>query len=602
MIKRHYLKYTIICFTSVAASAAYATTFNVPGGDLKTALDDFMRESGVALMYPTAELKGIHTAGVRGELSADDALEHILAGTGFSMHRHSSGMVGIVRSDSHAENARESDTVDLAAANAPAATGAALETVTVTSSKIGGDVQSIPISITALSQEQLTTRQIAGGPDLVKEVPNLTFSKTNFTGYNIQIRGIGTQAISVTTDPAVAVALNDIPFIRNHFFEQEFYDLSQAEVLRGPQGTLYGRNATAGVVNIVTAKPSDQFESMVSADIGNYNNRRMEGMLNIPIIDDRLDMRFAGEWTKRDGYSFNEITDRPIDGRDLWSGRFSMSWKPIEALQANFVWEHFSEDDNRLRSSKQLCKTDEGPASVDGISMGDNGFDAKRSYLSQGCLPTSLYSPDAFEVPNGYSLPYLAADFYFSTISRDTNPYASMTQSRNLRVIESTLDPTYKAKNDTLEFNMNYNMTPEITFVSQTGFNQDRLWSAEDYNRFASSPHLFNYDPTDPLMIIRPDGSFCDPQLGCADRLVAEDLSDEHAWQLSQEFRVESHFTGPLNFSFGGNYLHYETEENYYVFINAITLFAAAGDSGGTGPVSVPVPPWNPGVSDNSQC
>ena len=80
----------------------------------------------------------------------------------------------------------------------------------------------------------------------MKEVPNLTFSKTNFTGYNLQIRGIGTQAISVTIDPAVAVAFNDTPFLRNHFFEQEFYDLSQVEILRGPQGTLFGRNANAG--------------------------------------------------------------------------------------------------------------------------------------------------------------------------------------------------------------------------------------------------------------------------------------------------------------------------------------------------------------------
>src|SRR6185437_7389813 len=73
----------------------------------------------------------------------------------------------------------------------------AVETVTVTSSKLGGaDVQSIPISITALSQEQLTATQTAGGPDLVKQVPNLTFTKTNFSGYSIQIRGIGTQAIS----------------------------------------------------------------------------------------------------------------------------------------------------------------------------------------------------------------------------------------------------------------------------------------------------------------------------------------------------------------------------------------------------------------------
>ncbi len=113
--------------------------------------------------------------------------------------------------------------MDIAAATVAETSSAGLETVTVTSSKIGGDVQNIPISITALSQEQLTQPQTTGGPDLVKQVPNLTFSKTNFTGYNIQIRGIGTQAISVTTDPAVAVALNDIPFIRNHFFEQEFY-------------------------------------------------------------------------------------------------------------------------------------------------------------------------------------------------------------------------------------------------------------------------------------------------------------------------------------------------------------------------------------------
>ena len=160
-----------------------------------------------------------------------------------------------------------------------------IETVTVTSSKLGGaDVQSVPIAITALSQEQLTATQTAGGPDLIKQVPNMTFTKTNFTGYSIQLRGIGTQAISVTTDPAVAVAFNDTPFLRNHFFEQEFFDVDQVEVLRGPQGTLYGRNATAGVVNLSSAKPTDQFEAMASVDAGNYGSFRGEGMVNIPIV------------------------------------------------------------------------------------------------------------------------------------------------------------------------------------------------------------------------------------------------------------------------------------------------------------------------------
>src|SRR5690348_3706124 len=145
----------------------------------------------------------------------------------------------------------------------------ALETVVVTAQKRSENIQNVPIAISAFTQKELKTEQVAGGPDLIKEVPNLTFSKTNFTGYNLQIRGIGTQAISVTTDPAVAVAFNGIPFIRNHFFEQEFFDLDSLEVLRGPQGTLWGRNATAGAVNIMSAKPTGTYEAALSADLGN---------------------------------------------------------------------------------------------------------------------------------------------------------------------------------------------------------------------------------------------------------------------------------------------------------------------------------------------
>ena len=80
-------------------------------------------------------------------------------------------------------------------------------------------------------------------------------------------------------------------------------------------------------------------------------------MINIPLVDDRADLRIAGEWTKRDGYSFNELTGQPIDGRDLWSGRVTLGLKPTENLQATLVWEHFSEDDDRMRTAKQLCKT-----------------------------------------------------------------------------------------------------------------------------------------------------------------------------------------------------------------------------------------------------
>jgi outer membrane receptor protein involved in Fe transport len=315
-MKRVWIKAALLGTCAAAiATAGLAETFNIPSGDLKSALDAYTRTTGDALIVSDDLIAGARTHGVQGALSANEALGAILKGTGFKAQRSPSGAIGIVRAPDQSSRIEINNNLQLAQASPPRT---AVETVTVTSSKLGGaDVQSIPIAITALSQEQLTATQTAGGPDLVKQVPNLTFTKTNFSGYSIQIRGIGTQAISVATDPAVAVALNDVPFIRNHFFEQEFFDLSQAEVLRGPQGTLYGRNATAGVVNLVTAKPTDQFEAMASGDIGNYKNRRFEGMLNLPIVDDRLDIRLAGEWTKRQGYSFNSLTDNRIDGRDL---------------------------------------------------------------------------------------------------------------------------------------------------------------------------------------------------------------------------------------------------------------------------------------------
>ena len=621
---------------AVIATAALGTNFDVPGGSLEAALNAYSAQSGVQLMVPNDEVGGIHSRGVKGDMAAPDALSRILSGTGFVARHDSSGVVGIVP-----EKQSQLDIAPMQLAQA-APPRTAVETVTVTSSKLGGaDVQSIPIAITALSQEQLTATQTAGGPDLVKQVPNLTFTKTNFSGYSIQIRGIGTQAISVSTDPAVAVALNDIPFIRNHFFEQEFFDLSQAEVLRGPQGTLYGRNATAGVVNLITAKPTDQFEAQLSGDIGNYRNRRFEGMINVPLVDDRLDLRVAGEWTKRNGYSTNELTGDPIDGRDLWSSRVSLSWKPLENLQTTLVWEHFSENDDRMRTAKQLCKTDPTKNEVEGVPVPVTTTlaYAGQPYLSQGCIPSSLYSTDAFEVPNGLTLPYYEPlgqlNVPVMAVALQFDPYASTTQSRNLRVIDSAIDPKYKAKNDTLELSADYAITSALTLTSQTGYNRDFLWSTEDYNRFNSRPGAFSaggisgstspidpdngicalltgvctgkalYDPCSPAGAPRSGsciavGTYCDPQLGCSDRLVAQDLNDERSWQLSQEFRLASNFSGPLNFSVGGNYMHYETEENYYVFINSLTLasFTIAAD-----PLySAPTPPWNPGVSDNSYC
>jgi len=593
-----------------AVPMASAASFDVPGGSLESALDTYSRQSGMQLVIPNDQLKGARSAGVHGELPPSQALSRILTGTGFIAKRDASGIVGIVR-DERSEN--EVQPVRLAQATTPRA---AVETVTVTSSKLGGaDVQSLPIAITALSQEQLTSQQIAGGPDLIKSVPNMAFTKTNFSGYSIQIRGIGTQAISVTTDPAVAVAFNDTPFIRNHFFEQEFFDVAQVEVLRGPQGTLYGRNATGGVVNVVSAKPTDHYEAMASVDVGNYNGRRLEGMLNIPVLGDKLGVRLAGAWTKRDGYDYNTITEHNVDGRNLWSGRGTLGFAPTSWLHGNVVWEHFDEKDDRARTGKQLCHRDPGPDSV-GAQQNISQFASDR--LSQGCLPGSLYDAGAFGTPNGVSLPFVLAaldpslgkvgyrpQVPGSTAGRieDTvtlvggggsigetpaDPYGGMMQVPDYRVIASGRDPKFKSKNDVVELNFDVDVTPNLTFTSQTGYNKDYYYSTQDYNRFNTVPIFNDSDGLESFApgsanptSITPGGVFCDPQLGCSKSIMGVDISRAKSWQISQEIRLASHFEGPLNFSVGANYLHYKTQEDYFVLFNLITALAEAESPNG---------------------
>jgi iron complex outermembrane receptor protein len=496
----------------------------------------------------------------------------------------------------------------IAVGRAQAATGntaapsgsTAVEEVVVTAQRKSEASQTVPIAISAFSEKTLEKLKIEGGPDLLKAIPNVSFTKTNFSGYNLTIRGIGTQAVSVTTDPGVSVLFNGTAFIRNRLFEQEFFDVSQVEVLRGPQGTLYGRNATAGAVNVISAKPVDYFTGEIKGEVGTYGDKRLSGMVNFPISGDKLDLRIAGSWTKRDGYAYNSETGDAIDGRDLYSFRATLGFRPTERLHGNLVWEHFNENDNRARSTKQLCTHDPGLSSI-----GPYQLDAVASaFTSQGCADASLYSPQAYGTPNGLSIPFvLSATQSFAQLGtvRGTHgndilnllnpidPYGDMMQSPNLRVEASKFDPVYRARSDILELNFDYDLDGHLTFTSQTAYDHDYYFSQEDYNRFNTVPGVFNSstglqgfpNAGIPALNITPGGVYCDPQLGCSSSIVGEDQSSAVSRQFSQEIRLQSSFPGPFNFSIGANYVYYQTLEYYDVFFNILSAIAQSHGSVG---------------------
>ncbi|HAW53562.1 MAG TPA: TonB-dependent receptor, partial [Hyphomonas sp.] len=142
-------------------------------------------------------------------------------------------------------------------------------------------LQNVPIAVSAFDEEAIDRLQLTGGPDLTKAVPNLSFTKGQFTGFNLKIRGIGVDVVATSGDAGVGIHQNDVPLQSNRLFESEFFDTERVEILRGPQGTLYGRNANGGVFNLITAKPVfEEFQADAALTYGNYNSVKANGMVN----------------------------------------------------------------------------------------------------------------------------------------------------------------------------------------------------------------------------------------------------------------------------------------------------------------------------------
>ncbi|ABC62744.1 TonB-dependent receptor [Erythrobacter litoralis HTCC2594] len=133
--------------------------------------------------------------------------------------------------------------------------GTSSPVIVVTAQRQAQSLQEVPIAVSAFSAETLEAQQIENASDLQLTLPNVSFTKSNFTASSFTIRGIGDLCVGVSCDSATAIHQNGSPLFGTRLFETEYFDLERIEVLRGPQGTLFGRNATSGVVNVVTAKP-----------------------------------------------------------------------------------------------------------------------------------------------------------------------------------------------------------------------------------------------------------------------------------------------------------------------------------------------------------
>jgi iron complex outermembrane receptor protein len=222
------------------------------------------------------------------------------------------------------------------AQNAPAPAGdsdSALTEVIVTASRREESVQKSSLSLEVMSGDQLKAAGVGSPIQLQNLVPGLTMSVSGATVVTY-LRGVGSLSTDANAESAIAYNINGVYIARPNGIGPIFYDLERTEVVKGPQGTLYGRNATGGAINLITRRPGKEFGGDFSVDLGDFSYRRFQGAVNVP-LSDTFALRAAGQITRRDGYLSDGYNDD-----DSAAGRLSALWNASEDLSLLVVGEY----------------------------------------------------------------------------------------------------------------------------------------------------------------------------------------------------------------------------------------------------------------------
>jgi outer membrane receptor protein involved in Fe transport len=416
------------------------------------------------------------------------------------------------------------------------------DVIIVTAQKRAENVQDVPIAITALTAEQLEAAKIEDGKDLQFNVPNVTLSANR----NITIRGVGSQSFGGTNDTNIGILYNGV-FLQSGSSFGDFFDMERIEVLRGPQGTLFGRNTTGGVISYITHRPTQSFEGYVNVQGELPRGVRMDGAINIPIAS-FISQRFAANYINRRGYTRNLLDGSHIDGRNQYTLRSSTRIEPTSTTTVDMTLTYFHENSDRQNAAKSLCTPDpKFGCSPDSVST---------------AFPTSNFLIDAIFLPGVVRAGTFAQ-----------NP-------KSLRDVIIDVAPKQKAEDflGTLEINQELG---NLTLTSVTGLRDGDNSSIRDFDQ-GYRPNAFN-PGTFGSRTVPNDGKgngVLTYLIGPGETVSTTDYRTAQtgggfAKQFSQELRLASDFDGPVNFIVGAYYLNARGGGNVETFVPANTTNGA---------------------------
>ena len=474
----------------------------------------------------------------------------------------------------------------------------ALEEIIVTAQRSEESLQDVPIAVTALTGDMLQDKGVINPSDLQMQAPNVSFSSTNFGGSSFSIRGIGQLVISSSADAGVSIHQNEIPYGTN-LNANEFFDVARVEVLRGPQGTLFGRNATGGVVNIVTQMPEyGSFGGFLDLEAGDYNHSRLKGALNIP-MGDNMGLRIAAMKLDRDGYIENKAAvsrstidgsalpfiDDDIDGRDIQAYRVTWSWEPTENSSLWVMYNYSEEEDDRARLTNQVCQRTSLPTL--GCEPDGFGFDSPNLGSTTGGL---------FFMLNGFNtLPLGAAGIN----GQQGIVYDHVAPALGLRSVFTDTEPVFYNEEKNFSFGFDYEF--ENISVGILGSYGEGVYNASmDYNMNVGP--ILGPNPVPGFGGLWPTsapsqraGGYVTGENGCSfaagnagifggctypadgNRLYAIDQNNTNSEGWNIEIKMSSNFDGPVNFLVGASTYHSKSFGEYFVNANSLDTIGLVG-------------------------
>ena len=420
-----------------------------------------------------------------------------------------------------------------------------IEEVVVSATKKEQSVQDIPVSIEAFTAEDIDKNMVEDFSDLAEVVPGLIVDKALGSGSAYSMRGVGSYGVGAAVVPSLITSINGHAVGSSALNDTGFHDLERIEVLKGPQGTLSGRNAVQGLVNLVTARPTGELEGSFEITGGNFNSQRTNIVFNVP-VNERVSMRLAASVFNRDGTIRNINTGNDIDGRESESARLSIDFDMNEKTSFEFTYDYQKADDNRQNIGINFCESDP----------------------LFGCSPFTVGSIGQTAHPNGST-----AGFFNFAAALNSNPtansYAGITALNSMDKVNLNRDPSLMQKHELAQIKMNHDLNDNYDLIVKA------TYTTRDYNHMGDNDYNNSTDAFPGLFPAGHPASFIPMQWeGCfggfhstfcetvdSDRTYEFSMDETETWQA--EVTLISNLDGPLNYQIG--YYHFDqTSRNIY--------------------------------------